>query len=58
MYQMRQSHILFILTATKNQPKPKNQTAKQPKHEVRAFKRPHPHEENKTANTPLNYPQH
>jgi hypothetical protein len=30
------------------QPKTENQTAKQPKHEVRKFERPHPHKENKT----------
>ena len=47
---MRQSHTLLILTATKTQPKPKNQTGKQPKHEVRNFKRPHPHKEKQTQN--------
>jgi hypothetical protein len=44
---MRQSHTLLILTATKKQPKPKNQPAPQPKHGVRNFKRPHPHKEHK-----------
>jgi hypothetical protein len=44
---MRQKVAFLILTATGKQPKPKNQPAKQPKHEVREFKRPHPHKENK-----------
>jgi hypothetical protein len=45
---MRQNRTLLILTDTEMKPKLENKTAKQPKHEVREFKRPHPHKEHKT----------
>ena len=45
---MRQKAAFLILTTTKKEPKPKNQTAPKSKREVRRFKHPHPHKENKT----------
>ena len=45
---MRQKAAFLILTATRKEPKPKNQTGKQQTHGMRNFKRPYPHKENKT----------
>jgi hypothetical protein len=46
-YPARKKACFLILTQTEEQPKPKNQQAPQPKHEVRNPQRPHPHKENK-----------
>ena len=53
---MRKKTACLILTDAEVKPKVENQHKNSIPMRMREFKRPHPHKENKTANTPVNYP--